>query len=452
MLAMGQMDRDSPGQVPSVLYTWPAGRAPQVWLEAVADDGSALPPLACPGAERARGRQLWRVPEVPANAARVSFRAAGPGGQTEARLGTWERDGRAWRHVPDLPGTPLRMLGLRLIDWCNLRCRMCGQVPRWERMTARQAVAGALRLPRLRSLLEEAAAMRPAVYLWGGEPFLHPDIVPLIRTIRELGMHCTINTNGTTLTAHAAALAEAPPDLLIVSVDGPPEVHEQIRRMPGLFRRVREGLHRLRQAAGRQVRIQINTVVLRENLPWLREMPAVAEDLMADALEFQLPMFLTPQMLAEYRQQAQACFGVDGASATGFLDDSPPPDPAEVWQAVCEAGRNARIPVTLWPPLGEEQVRTYFTQPARPTRSGCRLPWDSLWLEPDGRVVPCPDYPDVAVGDAASASLAEVRWGEPMRRFRRTLMELGHLSVCAKCCQLHQDFQPKVPLTGGLLR
>ena len=88
---------------------------------------------------------------------------------------------------------------LRVTNLCNLRCKMCGQ---WGDTGIFRSQSGAGRRPTARSsaqriqeligakrqlaladyvrLLDEIAPAQPIVSLFGGEPFLYPDILPLI--------------------------------------------------------------------------------------------------------------------------------------------------------------------------------------------------------------------------------------------------------------------------------
>ncbi len=92
---------------------------------------------------------------------------------------------------------------LRVTNLCNLRCRMCGQ---WgdtgiyrsgasssatDGEAERQRIRELIGLKRQLSLadyvrlLDELAPSRPIVSLFGGEPLLYPDILPLVREIKS---------------------------------------------------------------------------------------------------------------------------------------------------------------------------------------------------------------------------------------------------------------------------
>src|ERR1700730_16058616 len=143
---------------------------------------------------------------------------------------------------------------LRVTNLCNLRCKMCGQ---WgdtgifrSQSSSATATDGALERQRIQELigakrqlalrdyvrlLDELAPARPIISLFGGEPFLYPDILPLIGEIKRRGLTCTVITNGGRLEALARELVESGIDSIAVSIDGPPEVHDRIRGSSGTF-------------------------------------------------------------------------------------------------------------------------------------------------------------------------------------------------------------------------
>jgi len=152
---------------------------------------------------------------------------------------------------------------------CDARCDFC-----FSRGRA-AATAG----PELSSA--EIARLAPSVgpLLWlsysGGEPTLREDL-PEITGI--FARHCRpvivlLSTNGLeprrTAAAAAGLLAAAPRSTIVVklSLDGPPELHDRLRGVPGAHGRVLESLGLLRDLAAREPRLEvgINTVLSAAN-------------------------------------------------------------------------------------------------------------------------------------------------------------------------------------------
>lgn len=132
-------------------------------------------------------------------------------------------------------GPPLH-LTLFVTGVCNARCRHCFH---WKEVAA--GVSGPS-LEDVRRLADSAATMGPLLWVsfGGGEPFLRSDLPELAAAFCRHGLrHLAIPTNGLVeARQHAAAarMASENPDTFLsvsVSFDGPPDVHDAIRQVPG---------------------------------------------------------------------------------------------------------------------------------------------------------------------------------------------------------------------------
>lgn len=74
----------------------------------------------------------------------------------------------------------------------------------------------------------------------GGEPTLRKDLPILINEAKKRGMAVFFSTNGSTLQQTARNLLKA--DMIRVSIDGPKEIHDKIRRHPGAFDKAVSGI------------------------------------------------------------------------------------------------------------------------------------------------------------------------------------------------------------------
>src|SRR4029453_5046393 len=84
-------------------------------------------------------------------------------------------------------------------------------------------------------LLDEIAPFQPVVSLFGGEPLLYPDIVPLVRAIKRRGLIANVITNGWLLERYAVELVDAGIDAIAVSIDGAPDLQNHIRGPSFMF-------------------------------------------------------------------------------------------------------------------------------------------------------------------------------------------------------------------------
>ena len=126
---------------------------------------------------------------------------------------------------------------------CAARCAGSGGTPgssasglgRSHRRRARAAAHPGAHRPRrqlvargLRAAARRARADEPVISLFGGEPFLYPDILPLMREVKRRGLtdrdHQRLAPGAPRARAGRVGI-----DTIAVSVDGPPEVHDRIR-------------------------------------------------------------------------------------------------------------------------------------------------------------------------------------------------------------------------------
>lgn len=195
------------------------------------------------------------VPYDPEAAALLVAREGGPvaaRGPVEAAFlaalvpeGLLDDDGRllarvvADRSAPDRLSAPLTVY-LGATQGCNLACTHCSS-------DSGPGPVGALDGALMRRLFRELADLGcMQVHVTGGEPLLHPELLPALDEAFALGLNVLLTTNGTLVTeALADALAARPFRCVSVSLDGPDGAAHDLVRGPGAFARALEGLRRL---------------------------------------------------------------------------------------------------------------------------------------------------------------------------------------------------------------
>lgn len=141
---------------------------------------------------------------------------------------------------------------LRYLFWettrkCNMACLHCGSDCGRD-----DSLVG---LPRnvIEDVLSEIAqAFSPSDIMLvasGGEPLVRADLFDILAHARKLGMRLGMVTNGWTLGPQTARrLAETGMESIVVSLDGPREIHDWLRNRKGSFDRAIGALQYLKQA------------------------------------------------------------------------------------------------------------------------------------------------------------------------------------------------------------
>src|SRR5215831_4021343 len=122
---------------------------------------------------------------------------------------------------------------------CGCRCVMCDI---WKIRDPQQITP--------QDLERQIKSFRDLCVRWavftGGEPQRNANLFTLAEMLRREGIRITLLTAGLLLEAQAEQIA-ATIDDVIVSLDGPPPVHNLIRRVPGAFERIATGVQALRR-------------------------------------------------------------------------------------------------------------------------------------------------------------------------------------------------------------
>ncbi|MBI9077554.1 MAG: radical SAM protein [Desulfatibacillum sp.] len=122
---------------------------------------------------------------------------------------------------------------------CQCSCSHCG-----SRANQRQG-RPELSKDQIVDLIEQCSrAGTSNLYLFGGEPLLHPDLDDFIKTAKGLGMRVSLDTNGLLLEKdRVKSLAALGVDHVRVSIDNArPRIHDAFRGVDGLHARAVQGI------------------------------------------------------------------------------------------------------------------------------------------------------------------------------------------------------------------
>lgn len=320
-------------------------------------------------------------------------------------------------HIHDLP-----ILILFPHNRCNCRCLMCDI---WKIRQVREITSEDLK-PHLDSLRE--LRVRWIVFS-GGEPLMHSDLASLARMCRDEGIRLTLLTAGLLLERQAENVARWMDDV-IVSIDGPPGVHDAVRCIPGAFRRLSAGVRELRHLRP-QFPIHGRCTVHKSNFRYLRDTVRAAQTLGLNSISFLAAdttseAFNRPLGWPPARQESIAL----DASEIGGLDLE---ISALIWecQREIESGFISESPEKLRRIALHYRAILGHTQNMSPH---CNAPWVSAVVEADGTVRPC--FFHHPIGNIRDASLRDVLNSKTAVKFRREL-DVARNPVCQKCvCSL----------------
>ncbi len=330
-----------------------------------------------------------------------------------------------------------RGVTFRLTSACNLRCKMCRFVESGDVLTDPK-----LTLPRetWTSVADDLARFRPYITMTGGEPLIYPHIGALIRRVREHDMRCTLTTNGTLLARRAPDFIDHPPDIVVVSIDGPPEVHNEVRGQPRVFERATEGIAALRSLKEERGRkdplLVINCSVTAHSYQHIERTIDIAKDLGADAINFQHQWSLTRRMVDEHNARFGDFHPVSFEDLGGA--DPAPVDLDEMVAVIARIRLRARdfpeegLIISFHPELDDDEVRAWYSDPhtwVRRRPAACA--WINTGVLPNGDVEPCYGY---VSGNVKAKPLSRIWNSYAYREYRRRLAAAEDFPICVRCC------------------
>jgi len=136
---------------------------------------------------------------------------------------------------------------------CNMKCAFCEW---WKTDTPELPTKKAL------AAIDAVCSLGvPFFDLSGGEPLLRKDLNVLAKRAASHGCFVSMNTNGTLLNESRVSEVADAFDLVVVSLDGPKEVHDKIRGVPGTYDKAVEAIRLLK---AHDVKVGVNSVAT----PW----------------------------------------------------------------------------------------------------------------------------------------------------------------------------------------
>jgi Fe-coproporphyrin III synthase len=268
------------------------------------------------------------------------------------------------------------------------------------------------------------------VVLSGGEALMHKNIFVLCRTFRQEEIKVTILSTGLLLKKWASEIV-AHCSEVIVSLDGSPALHDQIRNIPGAFDRLAEGVAAIKSVRA-SFRITARCVLQKANFHDLPNIIETARELGLDQVSF---------LSADVSSQAfnRAIPWDEDQVNTVALDAEEADTFREIMEEVIhtlerdfETGFIAETPDKL------RRLITYYDALLGRTpfpSITCNAPWVSTVVEADGTVRPC--FFHSPLGNIQDTSLEAILNSDKAIQFRKQL-NVSTDPICQRCvCSLN---------------
>jgi len=286
-------------------------------------------------------------------------------------------------------------------------------------------------------LMEDVSSWRPFISITSTEPLLYPHIRDAVALVKGMGMEMNITTNGVLLERYAEDLVKLGLDKLTISIDGPPDIHDAIRGVPGTFEKAMRGvaaIHEFKKRFGvEQPVILVNSTIcdlnvdhlggLFKSLPW--------DKISRVGL---MPMvFLTKELADAHNRD----FGRDYPATSTCLSGGvslEKIDPVKVFETlkVLKDQYGERLHLYFRNEL--DYLKTYFRSPSVFLGNrNCLFPWYAAQISAQGDLLGLTRCYATTFGNVLDDGFMAAWNGPKMRKFRMDLKKLGSFPACSRC-------------------
>lgn len=331
---------------------------------------------------------------------------------------------------------------------CNLRCKMCGQwgVAGTSKDMSPEELKSELSLDEIYKIINDIKTFKPNVTLFGGEPLMYSNWEKVVSRIKQEGMRCNMITNGILLEKYANSIIDLGIDEIIFSLDGPREVHDEVRGAKGTFDRASRGFKLIRDikrksGTGKPV-VSISSTIFEINYKRLDELISIAEELMASTITFHHLIFLSQERYNQHNNIFKGYYGMVCNDWKGFVRDSLPDIDVNFLIRKMEdiKKRDSKVKIAFYPNFTDEEIRRYYTEfdfVSSGYGKRCLSPWMVSYIFPDGSVRPCQSL-NFSAGNVRDSAFSRIWNNEKYMRFRKITKKEKKYPVCTRCTELYR--------------
>lgn len=340
-------------------------------------------------------------------------------GQKERKiLARLEKDGQvpAPRHVTFEPTTK-----------CNLDCRMCYQ--KQERALGKKDLS----LEQIKRIFKRLRTGQKInkVSLIGAEVFMRPDIFEIIDYLGNLGIKVYLQTNGTLINKQNINRLRQCKNItgLGFSLDGPKELHNQIRGQAYAFDKLMEALALTKN----DFSLTVNSVIMEENIDRLAEVARLLKEEGISDYSLQFEMIATPKDAEHARamldlEESDLAIDCQENDAYSFKL-------SKLTEILEKLKKIKGLNVLIQPTIFYRHPKLYFNGLLR---QGVKLRCKDMLaprINAQGEIIFCP-FIKKTFGSLPEQDFEEIWNGQEMKKFRLKLLQNNLTPVCKRCCRL----------------
>ncbi|NRB84369.1 MAG: radical SAM protein [Winogradskyella sp.] len=324
---------------------------------------------------------------------------------------------------------------------CNLHCKMCDVGTKNLESNFAQNLIGThpinMPLDLIKKIIDQTAKYYPKTKIGYGftEPLVYPSLIESLDYANTKHLFTSITTNALTLKQKAKQLVDVGLNELYISLDGPQDIHNEIRGHKTSFQKALEGIEELLKYPN-PPKISIFCVITEWNIGYLNEFLEVFKTYPLEQIGFMHTNF-TPQHIADKHNEIWAhsypatASNIDEVNIDNF-------DLELLWNEIeTIKNKSSNYPITFSPEISSlDKLNAFYHKPEQIIGRMCNDIFSNIMIKSDGSVIPAHGrcY-NIDIGNIYEKSLKDIWHGKIIKQFRSTVSRNGgFLPACSRCC------------------
>jgi MoaA/NifB/PqqE/SkfB family radical SAM enzyme len=327
---------------------------------------------------------------------------------------------------------PCRNAVVEITYRCNLNCQMCSFLREME--FKKDTIPKRIELS-AQQFIEVVSAFSDGTNFafTGGEPFVKKDFIKVVEVAKSKNCQVTIGTNGVLIDqTRAKILINLGVEQVCFSLDGPPDIHDHIRRKKGSFDSLFNNARQLRDMrdtlSSPYPRIMVNAVILPENHMVLPETMRLMKEMGADTASIEA-------IDGSFERSANRLnHSIDfTANPLTNVPQIPSEKLKKSLEKTFKAAEKLKLPLAVSPRgMTINDLVEYYGHHFIEKNWSCSIPWTTCRISPYGDLYPCLNYSIGNVLDIRPGKL----WSSARYFKFREPFKTGYIQpACTGCCK-----------------
>ena len=338
---------------------------------------------------------------------------------------------------------PPKWVVLGVNNVCNLHCKMCDVGTKNLESNFAQNLVGThpINMPKelIEKIIDQVTSYYPKTKLGYGftEPLVYPLLIESLEYANTKNLFTSITTNALTLKHKAKELVDTNLNELYISLDGPQNIHNEIRGHKKSFQKAIEGIEELLKYE-KPPTISVFCVITEWNIGYLKEFAEFFKKYPLKQLGFMHTNFTPPEIASLHNQRWKTSYPATDSNIDEINIDNMDLD--LLWNEINAIKSSFfNFPVTFSPNINtKEQLLTFYKNPEKQIGKKCNDVFNNIMIKSDGSVIPAHGrcY-NLDIGNIYDNNIKHIWHSSILSKFRTDLQKAGGLfPACSRCCSI----------------